>query len=437
MADPVIRFPSDGKDGGAKSAAAKATAAKEPAITAPEQGLAPIEEAPAAEDRIAPTQKAPAPEPQPPRQEQAAQQGGVKAGLKRYRRTLLLVVLPLAALIGGLVFYLSGGRYVTTDDAYIGAPKVMITPDVSGKIVNVAIKEGQRVAPNDVLFQIDPEPFKLAVQQASAKLNDARSTYDNLKANLKIYAQTIDLANEGIALKQRDVQRKSTLVKSLSGSQLDLDNSNTALVTAQAQLQLIKQQQSNALNQLMGNPDLPLEQFPAYEEAKAALDNAERNLRLSTVRAPMNGTATQVDNIQLGRFVTAGTPVFAVINTSQPWVDANPKESDMTYVRAGQTVTLSVDAFPNHEFKGTVGSLSPGTGAQFAILPPQNATGNFVKVVQRVPVRIYFDTNDAAVRRLKAGMSTYVWIDTGHKRSLAGLFGLSSASADNHKDADE
>ncbi|HWN76576.1 MAG TPA: HlyD family secretion protein, partial [Bradyrhizobium sp.] len=213
------------------------------------------------------------------------------------------------------------------------------------------------------------------------------------------------------------------------GSQLDLDNSATALVTAQAQLQLVKQQQSTALNQLLGDPDLPLEQFPAYMQAKAARDDAQRNLDLTTVRAPMNGVATQVDQIQLGRFVMAGAPVFSVIDTSKPWVDANPKESDFTYVAVGQPVTVEVDAFPNHLFKGTVGSLSPGTGAQFAILPPQNATGNFVKVVQRVPVRIYFDSDDKYVRKLKAGMSAYTTIDTGHRRSLAALLGFSPAVA--------
>jgi len=164
-------------------------------------------------------------------------------------------------------------------------------------------------------------------------------------------------------------------------------------------------------------------------QAKAALDDAQRNLDLTTVHAPMNGTATQVDQIQLGRFVIAGTPVFSVIDTSKPWVDANPKESDFTYVAVGQPVTIEVDAFPNHLFKGTVGSLSPGTGAQFAILPPQNATGNFVKVVQRVPVRIYFDSNDKYVRKLKAGMSAYTTIDTGHRRSIAGLLGFSPAVA--------
>ncbi len=356
------------------------------------------------------------------------------AGMRRYRRFLLLVVLPLVALIAGITFYLNGGRYVTTDDAYVGAQKVLITPDISGKIISVAVKEGQQVSTGDVMFQIDPVPFRLAVAQARAKLDDAKTNHDNLVANVKLYAQTIEIVNAGIALKQKDVERKSALVKSAAGSQLDLDNSGTALVTAQAQLQLVRMQQSTALNQLLGNPDLPLEQFPAYMQAKAALDDAQRNLDLTTVRAPMEGIATQVEQIQLGRFVIAGTPVFSVIDTGNPWVDANPKESDFTYVAVGQSVTLDVDAFPNHVFKGTVGSLSPGTGAQFAILPPQNATGNFVKVVQRVPVRIYFDKNDKFVRKLKAGMSVYATIDTNHRRSLPALLGMSPAVANQEQE---
>jgi len=368
--------------------------------------------------------------PEAPRKKVAAEpRRRFMAGLRRYRRVLLLVVLPLVAVTAGLVFYLQGGRYVTTDDAYVGAQKVLITPDISGKIVKVAVKEGQTVSTGDVLFQIDPVPFQLAVSQARAKLDDAKTSHDNFVDNVKLYNQTIELVNAGVALKQRDVDRKTALVKNNYGSQLDLDNAATALVTAQAQLQLVKQQKSAALNQLLGNPELPLDQFPAYVQAKAALDDAERNLALATVRAPMDGVATQVDQIQLGRFIAAGTPVFSIIDISNPWVDANPKESDFTYVSVGQPVTIDVDAFPDHVFKGTVGSLSPGTGAQFAILPPQNATGNFVKVVQRVPIRIYFDRNDTFVQKLKAGMSAYTSIDTGHHRSLAALFGFGPAVA--------
>ena len=356
------------------------------------------------------------------------------AGMRRYRRFLLLVVLPLVSATAGITFYLNGGRYVTTDDAYVGAQKVLITSDVSGKIINVTVKEGQQVSTGDTLFQIDPVPFRLAVAQARSKLDDAKVSHDTLVANVKLYGQTIELVNAGIALKQKDVERKNSLVKSQAGSQLDLDNSATTLVTAQAQRQLVTQQRSNALNQLLGDPELPLEVFPAYMQAKAALDDAQRNLDLTTVRAPMNGVATQVEQIQLGRFVMAGSPVFSIIDVANPWVDANPKESDFTYVAVGQSVTLDVDAFPNHVFKGTVGSLSPGTGAQFAILPPQNATGNFVKVVQRVPVRIYFDKDDKFVRKLKAGMSVYATIDTNHRRSLANLLGLSPAAANHETD---
>jgi membrane fusion protein (multidrug efflux system) len=352
------------------------------------------------------------------------------AGLRRYRRMLLLVVLPVVALIAGVTFYLNGGRYVTTDDAYVGAQKVLITPDISGKIEKVVVQEGQRVKQGDVLFEIDPVPFQLAAQQAQATLDQAHTTYDNLRANIKIYNDMAQLMQQAVDLKQHDVDRKSTLVKSNFGSQLDLDNASNALVTANAELQFVRQQTSSARTQLLGNPDLPLEQFPPYVLAKAALAQAERNLDHAVMRAPIDGIATQVDQIQIGRFVIAGTPVFSVIDTAKPWVDANLKESDFTYVNVGQSVAIDVDAFPDHAFKGTIGSLSPGTGAQFSILPPQNATGNFVKVVQRVPVRIYFDSNDKYVKKLKAGMSAYTSIDTGHRRSLAALFGFGPAAQD-------
>jgi membrane fusion protein, multidrug efflux system len=355
------------------------------------------------------------------------------AGLRRYRRFLLMVVLPIVLAIAGFTFYLNGGRYVGTDDAYVGAQKVLVTPDISGKIEKVVVREGQLVKQGDELFEIDPVPFRLAVDEAKAQVAQAQTTYDSLRANIKIYGDMLNLAQQGVDLKQRDVERKQALVKNSFGSQLDLDNSANALVTSGSIAQYIKQQISTAKTQLLGDPDLPLEKFPPYAQAKAKLDNAERNLDHAVVRAPMGGVATQVEQIQLGRYVAAGTPVFSIIDVAHPWVDANPKESDLTHVTEGQPVTIEVDAFPNHVFKGKIGSLSPGTGAQFAILPPQNATGNFVKVVQRVPIRIYFDETDKYVKKLKAGMSVYATIDTGHQRSLAGLLGL-SATANQDKD---
>jgi membrane fusion protein (multidrug efflux system) len=340
----------------------------------------------------------------------AAKRADLKDLMRRHLRMILLVVIPAIAAVAGLAFYLSGGRYISTDNAYVGAQKVLITPDISGKVSRIVVREGQHVAPRDVLFEIDSEPFRLALAQAQAKLATVRVDLANLKSNVKSLTTLAELA------------------KSM-GSQLDLDNAAAATVTAQLQAQFAMQQKTSTLNQLLGNPDLPIEDFPAYHQAKAAAEQAERDLDHTTLRAPISGTAAQVDNIQLGRFVMAGTPVFGVIDDTAPWVDANPKETDITYLHIGQKVAMDVDSFPGHTFHGTVATVSPGTGAQFAILPPQNASGNWVKVVQRVPVRIALDP-DQDTKDLRAGMSVRVEIDTGRSRSLGKLIGSLFTASD-------
>jgi membrane fusion protein (multidrug efflux system) len=343
---------------------------------------------------------------------------------KRLRNILLIGIPALAIIVGGGI-YLMGGRYISTDNAYVGAQKVLITPDISGKVINVAIKEGQHVNAGDVLLSLDSQPYQLALDQAKAKLAIAKVDYEKLKTNMTALTSMSDLGKKSVELKQRDVDRKNKLFNSQAGSQSDLDTAVGALVTAQQLEQFTEQQRDTTQSQLLGDPNLPLEKFPEYAQAKAALDNAQRDLDHTTLRAPISGTATQVDNIQLGRFVAAGGPILSVIDDQAPWVDANPKETDITYLRVGQKVTLDVDSFPNHTFKGTVIAVSPGTGAQFSILPAQNATGNWVKVVQRVPVRIAFDKNED-IRLLRSGMSVNVEIDTGHSR----IPGMSAALAE-------
>lgn len=352
--------------------------------------------------------------------------------LNRTRRLILLVIIPAIAAAIGLAVYLSGGRYMTTDNAYVGAQKVLVTPDISGKIAKVVVREGQRVQIGDVLFEIDAEPFRLALLQAEARVANVRTEHANLQTNDKALSRMIELAQKTADIKRQDVERKSTLMANRSGSQFDLDASNAQLVVAQTQVEQLSQQQAGIRNQLLGEPGLPLERFPPYLQAKAALDQAQRDLNHAAVRAPLAGNATQVDNIQIGRYVNAGTPVLSVIDDAHPWVDANPKETDFTYVTLGQPATLVVDAFPHHTFKGRVTSLSPGTGAQFAILPPQNASGNWVKVVQRVPIRITFDATEDTTK-LRAGMSVYVAVDTGRSRSLAALLGLSAPAQESKK----
>ena len=346
---------------------------------------------------------------------------------RRRLRAILLVAVPLVAAAVGLAIYLGGGRYITTDNAYVGAQKVLITPDISGKIARVLVREGQRVKAGDELFDIDPQPFRIALTQAEGKLAAVRTEFAILKSNLRSLGKMAELAQQTAEIKQRDLDRKQALIANRSGSQADLDNAAAALVAAHEQAQTATQRRDDALNQLQRNPDLPIEQYPAYMQARAALDQAQRDLDHAVLRAPIDGTATQVDNIQLGRFVTAGTPILAIIDDSHPWVDANPKETDITDLKIGQPVLVVVDTFPDNPFFGTVVAISPGTSAQFAIIPPQNASGNWVKVVQRVPLRIRLDP-DPMASKLRAGMSAYVEIDTGRKRWLASLFGSSTAA---------
>jgi membrane fusion protein (multidrug efflux system) len=192
-------------------------------------------------------------------------------------------------------------------------------------------------------------------------------------------------------------------------------------VQAKQILEFSRWWQESTIVKLGGGSDVSIETFPDHIQAKAQVEDAERNLKDTKVTAPIAGEATQVDQIELGRVAPAGQPVFAVVATSGLWVDANPKESDLTYVRRGQPATVTVDAFPGRVLRGRISSIAPGTGAQFAILPPQNSSGNWVKVVQRVPLRFSFDA-DQDVANLRAGMSVILSIDTGRKRTLGGLW---------------
>ena len=218
-------------------------------------------------------------------------------------------------------------------------------------------------------------------------------------------------------------------MKNNFGSQLDLDNAATALVTASAQYQLLQQKIATAKAQLLGNPELPLEEFPPYAQAKAALDQAQRNLDHTVMRAPMAGIATQVEQIQLGRFVMAGAPVFSIIDTSNPWVDANPKESDFTYVAVGQSVTHRGRCLPQSCVQGH-GRLALARHRR-AVRDPAAAERDrqFRQGGAARPGADLFRQERQIVRKLKAGMSVYATIDTNHRRSLSALLGLSPAVA--------
>ena len=336
-------------------------------------------------------------------------------------RFLLIVVIPVAAVALGLLWWLSSGRFVTTDNAYVGADKVLITPQVTGAIVAVHVREGEKVAIGAPLFDIDPSAYRTALALARGRLAAAKVEFANLRAAFASNVDQIKMGQDAVDLRQADYDRKIALVASHAGTRVDADTSAAALVQARQILEFVREQQEATKVKLSGGLEATIDAFPDYIEAAAQVEDAERNLRNASVVAPIAGVATQVDQIELGRVAAAGQAVFAIVADSGLWVDANPKESDLTYVRAGQSATVSIDAFPGREWRGKVSSIAPGTGAQFAILPPQNASGNWVKVVQRVPLRFAFDP-DQDVANLRAGMSADLSIDTGRTRSLGGLW---------------
>jgi len=342
---------------------------------------------------------------------------------RRWLRRFLLVGVPVIALAAGSAIYLHGGRYISTDNAYVAAQKVLVTPEISGKIDSIRVSEGQALKAGDMVFTIDPKPYELALAEARAALQRNANDYAALKDRVASLGDQIDLARKTVAMREAELERKSRLLANHVVADADVDSNRINLQTARSELEALEQSRDEALNQLGGSAAAPLDTYAPWLAAKAAVDKAQWNLDQTVLRAPLDGIATQVSNIQLGRYLTAGTTVFAIVSDSDIWVDANPKETDITYLAEGQDVTVTVDAFSNEPLKGHVASISPGTGAQFSLIPAQNAAGNWVKVVQRLPVRIAFD-GEQNLSKLRAGMSASVAIDTHRVQTLAGLVGL-------------
>src|SRR5271165_6204308 len=378
---------------------------------------------PAQPVQFTPARPAPGPGPQsvpPPATPPATAPIVVRPKRSGPTRLIVLVVVPLVALALGFVWWLHSGRYVSTDNSYVGSAKVLITPQVSGAITAVHVIEGQKVKVGDPLFDIDPQPYEIALRLAQGRLDAAKVEFANLRSSYVSNQDQIRMGQDAVNVRQADFDRKNALATHGSGTTADRDTSMAALIQARQILEFVNLQQATTMVKLGGGLEASIDTFPDYIQAKAGVEDAERNLRNTKVLAPIDGVATQVAQIELGRVAPAGQPVFAVVADHRPWIDANPKESDMTHVREGLRATVTVDAFPDRTWTGSICSIAPGTGAQFAILPPQNASGNWVKVVQRVPLLFCFDPNEDT-SGIRAGMSAYLSIDTGRERTLRGI----------------
>jgi membrane fusion protein, multidrug efflux system len=336
---------------------------------------------------------------------------------RRGLRWALFLLLPIVLMVGAY-FYFEGGAYMSTDDAYIEADKVGLSTDVSGMVEAIEVRDNQHVTARQVLFRLDPLPFQLKLDQAQAQLGIARDNLNALKANYQNVQAQIKQAEDQIAFNQLQYQRQETLARQQFTPQMSLDQARLNLQTSQQTLVSDKAQLASIVANLDGNPDIPTEQHPQYRQALAQRDEAARQLRDTVVRAPYSGTVTNVPSLEPGMYLPASTAAFNLVDTDQFWVEAQPKETELTDVRPGEPATITVDTYSGREWRGTVASIGPAAQSEFSLLPAQNTSGNWVKVVQRIPLRVQIDTTDKSMPPLRAGMSVEVSVYTGHKRGL-------------------
>ena len=343
-----------------------------------------------------------------------------KADRNQLRRVLMVGGVAVVV-IGSLAFWLLGDRYVGTDDSYVHAAQLLVSTDVSGLVQNVDVHQGEQVKAGQVLFRIDPLQFNIALANSKANLGQTRLILLSMQDDYRRMLKDIAAQESQVALDQVTFNRYAALLKLNSIAQAQYDQARFALATAQSTFASLKDQAEVQLAKLGGNIDTPVERLPQYQQAKAQVDEAQRQLDHATVRAPFDGTVTEVDSLQPGTLVVSALSAFTttsavgLVSNNKVWVEANMKETDLTHVHIGDPVDVTIDSYPGRVWKGEVNSISPTTGADFSVLPAENASGNWVKVTQRVTLKVRLDLKPGDPP-LRAGMSTYVSIDTGHRR---------------------
>ncbi|WP_410209954.1 HlyD family secretion protein [Aquirhabdus sp.] len=333
-------------------------------------------------------------------------------------RLFLMIGVPVILIIIGLYLYLTGGRYVSTDDAYVSAARASVSTNVSARVSEILVSDNQFVHKGDVLFKLDNRAFVIAEREAEAQLATARLQIDSTKASYQQKLAGFKSAEDNLAYQKREYARQQKLAAAGISSQAQLDKTLQDLQTAEQQIQAEKQGADTVLANLGGNANLHSDDSPSVQAAVAALDRAKLNLSYTNITAPIDGVVTKVEQLQVGDYVAAATPVFSLVSKSNVWVEANFKETDLTHMRVGQDVSIDVDAYGSKALTGKVVSISPGTGSTFSLLPPENSTGNWVKIVQRLPVRISINNVDNLA--LHSGLSAIAKVDTQYHRSLFG-----------------
>jgi membrane fusion protein, multidrug efflux system len=377
-------------------------------------------EQPSRELPVRPIERSSQPEkaPQPPR--------------RRWVRWVSFALLPVVLIAGGY-WYVTGGQVMSTDDAYVQAETVGVSTDVSGIVQGIDVANNQPVDLGQVLYHLDPRQFQIALDNAKANLAQTALTIDAMKQDYTRMLSDAAAQQAQFELDQATYDRYAALIPSGAITKASYDQARFTLELDKNKLKSLRQQAAVQLARLDGNPDIPVMQHPQYLQAKAQVDEAQRQLDHTVVKAPFAGIVTNVPSIAPGKYLAASTTAFYLVDTNYLWVDATPKETELTYVRAGQPVTATVDTYPDVEWHGIVESISPAAAQQFSLLPAQNTSGNWVKVVQRITMRVRIDTSDKNLPPLRAGMSLEVNVDTGHQRGLphflAALFGHNQRGA--------
>jgi membrane fusion protein (multidrug efflux system) len=331
---------------------------------------------------------------------------------KKLLRWALMTGGVLAVVAGGGFYWVSGGRWIETDDAYVQADSMTVSTDVSGIVDSIPVREGEAVTKGQVLFVLDPQKFQIALDSARDNLAQMRLNVESAKADYQAALRDTAAKQQQVNADQATYDRYASLVKQRAVTQQETDDARYKLAADQQAVRASESQARALVAKLDGHPDVAVEDMPSFKQAQAQVAEAEREMNHSVVRAPYSGIVTQVNKLQLGMYLGASTAAFGLVSTDHVWVEAEPKETQLTYAKNGDPVDVSFDIYPGRTWKGTVQSVAPATDQNFSLLPAENSSGNWVKVVQRIPVRVQLDIKPGDPP-LRAGMSADIDIDTG------------------------
>jgi membrane fusion protein, multidrug efflux system len=334
--------------------------------------------------------------------------------LKQRLRLPLMIGFPILLVAAGVIYYLAEAGRVWTNDAFVYAAKESVNARVSGQVVEIAVRDNQPVKKGQLLFRVDPEPYEIAIDHAEAMLGTSRLQIEVLKATYRQRLAELQSAKDSATFDDHEFARRKALLAADFTSKTAYERAETDLQVARQNIASIEEQIANTVAALDGDPNIEVDRHPSVRMAKASLDRAKLDFSYTVVYAPDDGTVARVEDLQVGDFVNPGAAVFSFMSSRRIWIEANFRETDLTHMRPDQEATIKVDVYPDIIFKAHLVSLCPGTGSDFAVLPPENATGNWVKVVQRLPVRFELDRVDPD-HPLYSGISATVRVDTGYR----------------------